>query len=148
MSRVNLLKKDRKGSSKSNKTGNNIFERLYDWKVWFNGICLVVGLAIAGFFFIPYFSMHFMNNQAVTVNSDKVLFYSSDCDDCESIYPVVFWDNVIHGTDVQTINIKVIDNQHYVDDDMIMSTPTIIDFDNSKRISTTNKQTIKDFINN
>ncbi|QIL49922.1 thiol-disulfide isomerase [Weissella coleopterorum] len=148
MRRVSLLKKDRKGSSKSSKSGSGIFSRFNNLTVALNGVAVLIVLLIAGYFFTPYFSMHFMNNQAVPVSSSKVLFYNSDCEACERVYPVVFWDNILHKTDVQTINLKVADNKHYVDDDVITSTPTIIDFDNNRRISITDKQEIKDFIDN
>lgn len=141
MHRDSLLKKDQKGKLRNHKL-------IYNWRTFLNLLVLILALSVVSFFTVPYFSMHFMNNQASSINSTKVLFYSSDCEACESVYPVVFWDNVVHGTKVQTINLKVEDNKHFVDDDLIMSTPTIINFDNNKRIATTDKQAIKDFINN
>lgn len=106
----------------------------------------------AGFFFAPYASMQFQNNdvKALSNQAHTVMFYKSDCSHCQKAYPVVFWHNVFNfqqpEKQIQTINVQNPNNSHYVADYQVQETPTFMSIKNgSDRMVTTDKKQILNF---
>ena len=62
-----------------------------------NKVLPVIVLLVAGFFFIPYASMNFQNNDVdhINKNNEAIMFYSSTCSHCQKVYPKIFWHNVL-----------------------------------------------------
>ncbi|GDZ82890.1 hypothetical protein LCIT_01320 [Leuconostoc citreum] len=106
----------------------------------------------AGFFFTPYASMQFQNNdvKALSNQAHTVMFYKSDCSHCQKSYPVVFWHNVLHfqqpDKQIQTINVQNPNNKHYIADYQVQETPTFMTIKNSSdRMVATDKKQILNF---
>lgn len=113
-----------------------------------NKVLPVILLLVAGFFFIPYASMNFQNNdvRGLDTNVQAVMFYNSDCAHCQKVYPKIFWHNVLNfnhdDKQIQTINVQNVNNKHYVNDFAIQETPTFMkpNNPNMKLVSTDVKQ--------
>ncbi|WP_099044382.1 thioredoxin family protein [Leuconostoc citreum] len=106
----------------------------------------------SGFFFAPYASMQFQNNdvKALSHDAQTVMFYKSDCSHCQKAYPVVFWHNVLHAQQpdkqIQAINVQNPNNAHYIADYQIQDTPTFMTIKNSSdRMVATDKKHILTF---
>lgn len=106
----------------------------------------------AGFFFAPYVSMNFQNNDVKALSNDAqtVMFYKSDCAHCQKAYPIVFWHNIVNfqqaNKQIQTINVQNPNNKHYIVDYQIQETPTFMTIKNSSdRMVATDKKQILNF---
>ncbi|MGX4593426.1 thioredoxin domain-containing protein [Leuconostoc sp. JNUCC 76] len=92
----------------------------------------VIVLLVAGFFFIPYASMNFQNNDVKGLNTkaEAVMFYNSTCSHCQKVYPRIFWHNILNFNNddkqIQTINVQNPNNKHYISDFAIQETPTFM----------------------
>ncbi|MBK0040734.1 thiol-disulfide isomerase [Leuconostoc pseudomesenteroides] len=97
-----------------------------------NKVLPVILLLVAGFFFIPYASMNFQNNdvKGLNTNAEAVMFYNSDCAHCQKVYPKIFWHNVLNfdndDKQIQTINVQNPNNKHYISDFAVQETPTFM----------------------
>ena len=118
-----------------------------------NKVLPVIVLLVAGFFFIPYVSMNFQNNDVKGLNTkaEAVMFYNSICSHCQKVYPKIFWHNVLNfnneSKQIQTINVQNTNNKHYLADFAIQATPTFMKTTNiNQRLVSTNSQQIKQFI--
>lgn len=108
----------------------------------------VIVLLVAGFFFIPYASMNFQNNDVKGLNTkaEAVMFYNSTCSHCQKVYPRIFWHNILNFNNddkqIQTINVQNPNNKHYISDFAIQETPTFMKPNNPdmKLVSTNVKQ--------
>ncbi|MCT3047659.1 thioredoxin domain-containing protein [Leuconostoc mesenteroides] len=94
-----------------------------------NKVSPVIVLLVAGFFFIPYVSMNFQNNDVKVLNTkaEAVMFYNSTCSHCQKVYPKIFWHNVLNFNNddkqIQTINVQNPNNKHYINDFAVQETP-------------------------
>ena len=113
-----------------------------------NKVLPVIVLLVAGFFFIPYVSMNFQNNDVKGLNTKAkaVMFYNSNCSHCQKVYPKIFWHNVLNFNNddkqIQTINVQNLNNKHYINDFSVQETPTFMKPNNPdmKLVSTDVKQ--------
>lgn len=113
-----------------------------------NKVLPVIVLLGAGFYFIPYASMNFQNNDVdhINKNNEAVMFYSSTCSHCQKVYPKIFWHNILNFNNddkqIQTINVQNPNNKHYISDFAIQETPTFMKPNNPdmKLVSTDVKQ--------
>lgn len=113
-----------------------------------NKVLPVIVLLVAGFYFIPYASMNFQNNDVdhINKNNEAVMFYSSTCSHCQKVYPKIFWHNVLNFNNddkqIQTINVQNPNNKHYINDFAVQETPTFMKPNNPdmKLVSTDVKQ--------
>ncbi|WP_273710662.1 thioredoxin domain-containing protein [Leuconostoc mesenteroides] len=113
-----------------------------------NKVLPVIVLLVAGFFFIPYASMNFQNNDVKGLNTkaEAVMFYNSTCSHCQKVYPKIFWHNILNFNNddkqIQTINVQNPNNKHYISDFAIQETPTFMKPNNPdmKLVSTDVKQ--------
>ncbi|MBZ5961357.1 thiol-disulfide isomerase [Leuconostoc gelidum subsp. gasicomitatum] len=117
-----------------------------------NKVLPVLILLVAGFFFAPYASMNFQNNDVKTLSDQAptVMFYKSDCSHCQKAYPIVFWHNILNcqqpDKQIQTINVQNPNNKHYLVDYQVQDTPTFMQIKNSsERIVATDKKQILTF---
>ncbi|USI64387.1 thioredoxin (plasmid) [Lactococcus lactis subsp. lactis] len=61
-----------------------------------------------------------------SIDKDKIqLFYRDDCPDCKKIFKQIYLHNLIKQ-DIQFINLKPINNRHYIDEYNIHTVPTFI----------------------
>ncbi|GAK30779.1 hypothetical protein WOSG25_050510 [Weissella oryzae SG25] len=142
-----LLKKDRTNTGK--KTKSNMSKQ--SW--FFNLIGLLFVLVVVSYFFAPYASMHFQNNNAASLNGEqRVMFYSAQCSDCAKVYPKVFWHNVIDFAEpskqIQTINLDAPTNKHFIAEKGLIATPTFINPANNSNSVITNTKDVSKYINN
>lgn len=113
-----------------------------------NKVLPVILLLVAGFYFIPYASMNFQNNDVdhINKNNEAVMFYSSTCSHCQKVYPKIFWHNVLNfknaDKQIQTINVQNPNNKHYISEFAVQETPTFMKPNNPdmKLVSTDVKQ--------
>lgn len=113
-----------------------------------NKVLPVIVLLVAGFFFIPYVSMNFQNNDVKGLNTkaEAVMFYNSTCSHCQKVYPKIFWHNILNFNNddkqIQTINVQNPNNKHYISDFAVQETPTFMKPNNPdmKLVSTDVKQ--------
>ncbi|MBZ6014588.1 thiol-disulfide isomerase [Leuconostoc gelidum subsp. gelidum] len=97
-----------------------------------NKVLPVIVLLVAGFYFLPYASMNFQNNdvKGLDIKAEAVMFYSSTCSHCQKVYPKVFWHNVLNFNNddkqIQTINVQNPNNKHYISDFDVQETPTFM----------------------
>ena len=113
-----------------------------------NKVLPVIVLLVAGFFFIPYASMNFQNNDVdhINKNNEAIMFYSSTCSHCQKVYPKIFWHNVLNfknaDKQIQTINVQNPNNKHYISEFAVQETPTFMKPNNPdmKLVSTNVKQ--------
>lgn len=113
-----------------------------------NKVLPVIVLLVAGFYFLPYVSMNFQNNDVdhINKNNEAVMFYSSTCSHCQKVYPKIFWHNVLNFNNddkqIQTINVQNPNNKHYISDFAVQETPTFMKPNNPdmKLVSTDVKQ--------
>lgn len=113
-----------------------------------NKVLPVIMLLVAGFYFLPYASMNFQNNDVdhINKNNEAVMFYSSTCSHCEKVYPKIFWHNVLNfrnaDKQIQTINVQNPNNKHYISEFAVQETPTFMKPNNPdmKLVSTNVKQ--------
>jgi thiol-disulfide isomerase/thioredoxin len=117
-----------------------------------NKVLPVIVLLVAGFYFIPYVSMNFQNNDVdhINKNNEAVMFYSSTCSHCQKVYPKIFWHNVLNfknaDKQIQTINVQNPNNKHYISDFAVQETPTFMKPNNpDMRVVSTDVQVINDF---
>lgn len=117
-----------------------------------NKVLPVILLLVAGFYFIPYASMNFQNNDVdhINKNNEAVMFYSSTCSRCRKVYPKIFWHNVLNfknaDRQIQTINVQNPNNKHYISDFAVQETPTFMKPNNpDMRVVSTDVQVINDF---
>ena len=117
-----------------------------------NKVLPVIVLLVAGFFFVPYTSMNFQNNDVdhINKNNEAVMFYSSTCSHCQKVYPKIFWHNVLNfknaDKQIQTINVQNPNNKHYISEFAIQETPTFMKPNNPDiRVVSTDVQVINDF---
>ncbi|WP_412098533.1 thioredoxin domain-containing protein [Leuconostoc citreum] len=116
--------------------------------IFVNKVLPVILLLVAGFYFIPYASMNFQNNDVdhINKNNEAVMFYSSTCSHCQKVYPKIFWHNVLNlknaGKQIQTINVQNPNNKHYIREFAVQETPTFMKPNNPdmKLVSTDVKQ--------
>ncbi|GAK31903.1 hypothetical protein WOSG25_190110 [Weissella oryzae SG25] len=140
-----LSKKDRTGTSKT-KSGRS----KQSW--FFNSIGLLFILVVVGYFFAPYASMHFQNNNAATLNDkqQRVMFYSAQCSDCANVYPKVFWHNVLDfdqpSKQIQTINLDAPTNKHFIAEKGLIATPTFMNLDNNTSSVITNSKDVNNYV--
>lgn len=117
-----------------------------------NKVLPVIVLLVIGFLFIPTLSMNFQNNDVTQLDNQAqaTLFYKADCPNCQKVYPVVFWHNVLnfqsHNKQVQTINVGNVNNQHYITDQNIESTPTFKNMNTGRAFVITDKQNVKQYL--
>ena len=86
----------------------------------------LVLLLFAGF--IVYDRHQTESSKAVitTIKEDKInFFYRDDCKDCKKVFNQVYLHNLIKQ-DIQFINLKQINNRHYIDEYTIHTVPTFI----------------------
>ena len=121
-------------------------------KIIVNKVLPVILLLVAGFFFIPYASMNFQNNDVdhINKNNEAVMFYSSTCSHCQKVYPKIFWHNVLNfknaDKQIQTINVQNPNNKHYISEFAVQETPTFMKPNNpDMRVVSTDIQVINDF---
>ncbi|WP_242019404.1 thioredoxin domain-containing protein, partial [Leuconostoc pseudomesenteroides] len=117
-----------------------------------NKVLPVIVLLVAGFYFIPYASMNFQNNDVdhINKNNEAVMFYSSTCSHCQKVYPKIFWHNVLNfknaDKQIQTINVQNPNNKHYISEFAVQETPTFMKPNNpDMRVVSTDVQVINDF---
>lgn len=120
-----------------------------------NSVLPVILLLVAGFYFIPKASMYFQNNdvKGLNTNVQAVMFYNADCSHCQKIYPTIFWHNVLNFNEldkqIQTINVKNVNNKHYVTDFAIQATPTFMKPNNpNMKLISTDAKKINNFAEN
>ncbi|MGX6466619.1 thioredoxin domain-containing protein [Leuconostoc falkenbergense] len=121
-------------------------------KIVVNKVLPVILLLVAGFYFIPYASMNFQNNDVdhINKNNEAVMFYSSTCSHCQKVYPKVFWHNVLNfknaDKQIQTINVQNPNNKHYISEFAVQETPTFMKANNpDMRVVSTDIQVINNF---
>ncbi|MCJ2168109.1 thioredoxin domain-containing protein [Leuconostoc citreum] len=121
-------------------------------KIVVNKVLPVILLLVAGFYFIPYASMNFQNNDVdhINKNNEAVMFYSSTCSHCQKVYPKIFWHNVLNfknaDKQIQTINVQNPNNKHYITEFAVQETPTFMKPNNpDMRVVSTDVQVINDF---
>ena len=113
-----------------------------------NKVLPVIMLLVAGFYFLPYASMNFQNNDVdhINKNNEAVMFYSSTCSHCQKVYPKIFWHNVLNfrnaDKQIQTINVQNPNNKHYISEFAVQETQTFMKPNNPdmKLVSTNVKQ--------
>ncbi|MGB2524717.1 thioredoxin domain-containing protein [Leuconostoc suionicum] len=113
-----------------------------------NKVLPVIVLLVAGFYFLPYASMNFQNNDVKGLNTkaEAVMFYNSTCSHCQKVYPKIFWHNILNFNNddkqIQTINVQNPNNKHYISDFAVQETPTFMKPNNPdmKLVSTDVKQ--------
>ena len=117
-----------------------------------NKVLPVIVLLVAGFYFIPYASMNFQNNDVdhINKNNEAIMFYSSTCSHCRKAYPKIFWHNVLNfnnaDNQIQTINVQNPNNKHYISEFAVQETPTFMKPNNpDMRVVSTDVQVINDF---
>ena len=117
-----------------------------------NKVLPVIMLLVAGFYFLPYASMNFQNNDVdhINKNNEAVMFYSSTCSHCQKVYPKIFWHNVLNlknaDKQIQTINVQNPNNKHYIREFAVQETPTFMKPNNpDMRVVSTDVQVINDF---
>lgn len=117
-----------------------------------NKVLPVIMLLVAGFYFLPYASMNFQNNDVdhINKNNEAVMFYSSTCSHCQKVYPKIFWHNVLNfknaDKQIQTINVQNPNNKHYISEFAVQETPTFMKPNNPDiRVVSTDVQVINDF---
>ena len=117
-----------------------------------NKVLPVIVLLVAGFFFIPYASMNFQNNDVdhINKNNEAIMFYGSTCSHCQKVYPKIFWHNVLNfknaDKQIQTINVQNPNNKHYISEFAVQETPTFMKPNNpDMRVVSTDVQVINDF---
>lgn len=117
-----------------------------------NKVLPVIVLLVAGFFFIPYASMNFQNNDVKGLNTkaEAVMFYNSTCSHCQKVYPKIFWHNILNinndDKQIQTINVQNPNNKHYIREFAVQETPTFMKPNNpDMRVVSTDVQVINDF---
>ncbi|WP_273711677.1 thioredoxin domain-containing protein [Leuconostoc mesenteroides] len=117
-----------------------------------NKVLPVIVLLVAGFYFIPYASMNFQNNDVdhINKNNEAIMFYSSTCSHCQKVYPKIFWHNVLDfknaDKQIQTINVQNPNNKHYIREFAVQETPTFMKPNNpDMRVVSTDVQVINDF---
>lgn len=117
-----------------------------------NKVLPVIVLLVAGFFFIPYVSMNFQNNDVKGLNTKAaaVMFYNSTCSHCRKVYPKIFWHNILNFNNddkqIQTINVQNPNNKHYIREFAVQETPTFMKPNNpDMRVVSTDVQVINDF---
>ncbi|WP_273722017.1 thioredoxin domain-containing protein [Leuconostoc mesenteroides] len=117
-----------------------------------NKVLPVIVLLVAGFFFIPFVSMNFQNNDVKGLNTkaEAVMFYNSTCSHCQKVYPKIFWHNILNFNNddkqIQTINVQNPNNKHYISDFAVQETPTFMKPNNpDMRVVSTDVQVINDF---
>lgn len=117
-----------------------------------NKVLPVILLLVAGFYFLPYASMNFQNNDVdhINKNNEAVMFYSSTCSHCRKVYPKIFWHNVLNfknaDKQIQTINVQNPNNKHYIRKFAVQETPTFMKPNNpDMRVVSTDVQVINDF---
>ncbi|WP_341864379.1 thioredoxin domain-containing protein [Leuconostoc citreum] len=117
-----------------------------------NKVLPVIVLLVIGYFFAPNVSMNFQNNNVEQLDNQTkaVMFYKADCSTCQKLYPTVFWHNVLHfknqAKQVQTINVANVNNQHYVPEQSIESTPTFKNLKTGRAFVITDKQQVKQYL--
>ncbi|MBZ1514527.1 thioredoxin domain-containing protein [Leuconostoc mesenteroides] len=121
-------------------------------KIIINKVLPVIVLLVAGFFFIPYVSMNFQNNDVdhINKNNEAIMFYSSTCSHCRKVYPKIFWHNVLNfnnaDNQIQTINVQNPNNKHYINEFAVQETPTFMKPNNpDMRVVSNDVQVINDF---
>ncbi|WP_312694265.1 thioredoxin domain-containing protein [Leuconostoc pseudomesenteroides] len=121
-------------------------------KIVVNKVLPVIVLLVAGFYFLPYASLNFQNNDVdhINKNNEAVMFYSSTCSHCQKVYPKIFWHNVLNfknaDKQIQTINVQNPNNKHYVSEFAVQETPTFMKPNNPDiRVVSTDVHVIKDF---
>ncbi|MCM0582713.1 thiol-disulfide isomerase [Weissella diestrammenae] len=145
--KVRLAKRDQKGT-KNNRNKGNIFSSGIGY--WIISGLVVIGLLAGLTWFVPYTVMHLGNNATVDLNTkgQKVMFYSSKCSDCEKVFPTVFWHNMWHlneeSEQVQTINVAIQGNKHFIQEQGIEYTPTFVQGD--KKFVTTDNDAVAQFV--
>lgn len=117
-----------------------------------NKVLPVIMLLVTGFYFLPYASMNFQNNDVdhINKNNEAVMFYSSTCSHCQKVYPKIFWHNVLNfknaDKQIQTINVQNPNNKHYISDFAVQETPTFMKPNNpDMRVVSNDVQVINDF---
>lgn len=117
-----------------------------------NKVLPVIMLLVAGFYFLPYASMNFQNNDVdhINKNNEAVMFYSSTCSHCQKVYPKIFWHNVLNfknaDKQIQTINVQNPNNKHYISEFAVQETPTFMKPNNpDMRVVSNDVQVINDF---
>lgn len=117
-----------------------------------NKVLPVIMLLVAGFYFLPYASMNFQNNDVdhINKNNEAVMFYSSTCSHCQKVYPKIFWHNVLNfknaDKQIQTINVQNPNNKHYISEFAVQETPTFMKPNNPDiGVVSTDVQVINDF---
>lgn len=117
-----------------------------------NKVLPVIMLLVAGFYFLPYASMNFQNNDVdhINKNNEAVMFYSSTCSHCQKVYPKIFWHNVLNfknaDKQIQTINVQNPNNKHYISEFAVQETPTFMKPNNpDTRVVSTDVHVINDF---
>ncbi|WPD51868.1 thioredoxin (plasmid) [Lactococcus lactis] len=79
-----------------------------------------------------------------SIDKDKIqLFYRDDCPDCKKIFKQIYLHNLIKQ-DIQFINLKPINNRHYIDEYTIHTVPTFIH--KNKTYAGTQKEKIKEIL--
>lgn len=79
-----------------------------------------------------------------SIDKDKIqLFYRDDCPDCKKIFKQIYLHNLIKQ-DIQFINLKQINNRHYIDEYSIHTVPTFIH--KNKRYAGTQTEKIKEIL--
>ncbi|MBZ5987690.1 thioredoxin domain-containing protein [Leuconostoc gasicomitatum] len=117
-----------------------------------NKVLPVIMLLVAGFYFLPYASRNFQNNDVdhINKNNEAIMFYSSTCSHCQKVYPKIFWHNVLNfknaDKQIQTINVQNPNNKHYISEFAVQETPTLMKPNNPDiRVVSTDVQVINDF---
>ncbi len=117
-----------------------------------NKVLPVIVLLVAGFYFIPYASMNFQNNDVdhINKNNEAIMFYSSTCLHCRKVYPKIFWHNVLNfknaDKQIQTINVQNPNNKHYISEFAVQETPTFMKPSNPDiRVVSTDVHVINNF---
>lgn len=120
-----------------------------------NKVLPVIMLLVAGFYFLPYASMNFQNNDVdhINKNNEAVMFYSSTCSHCQKVYPKIFWHNVLNfknaDKQIQTINVQNPNNNHYISEFAVQETPTFMKPNNpDMKLVSTNVKQINNFSEN
>lgn len=121
-------------------------------KIVVNKVLPVILLLVAGFYFIPYASMNFQNNDVdhINKNNEAVMFYSSTCSHCQKVYPKIFWHNILNFNNddkqIQTINVQNPNNKHYISEFAVQETPTFMKPNKpDMRVVSTDVQVINNF---
>lgn len=107
-------------------------------------VAVIVVLIGSLLFCLNFYRTEHSQTTIESIDKDKIqLFYRDDCPDCKKIFKQIYLHNLIKQ-DIQFINLKQINNRHYIDEYTIHTVPTFIH--RNKTYAGTQKENIKEIL--